>query len=605
MRRDQTEAFSAFEKLQQLVRSFDEIHSASARSSRVWLNLVDQLGTTALASCLRELGSPRDERAQWAYTLITRIAQSGAAERVSAELHRIAGGNGGDTAAVRALALLTDLGGELPEATHVCDVGAMHERSLTQLCECLTTREEIARAADMLCSQLETAELVPLVDSMCVRAPLRALSLIDEMLLRTDVDERGRSELKRLRAPLRDGLHGEPPGIEPTAWHADTVTRIGRNHNGRIVVTAARRRRGSKPERWRALCALIGEDGDLIDGLYRDDYTAHGVERDVINPLTGRGYTFEPASLADCARALSVAARTSCEGGLPMPRGYFLGRDLLGLYDEHVVAAELTSDDDDLTALLGRAVDLVGDKQLARARPLLERYVTQRPADAEGWSSLGLCVLALGDASAAHRHFIRAARLEPRDPMHDWNAASAAHRDGRLGGCYLALVGYLDDDDTSPDSAQRFDVARAFAGESARLAALEHPGCPVIDVAQADEHVDRACRYFRLERYEAAVAALTAATALVDTHYRAWAQLGSARLHAGALDEAAQNIARALALRPGDPVSTELAAELSRRRDALDARRQAARKQRGRVSSMPQRVPRARRCEENPTARQG
>jgi Flp pilus assembly protein TadD len=594
---DQEGGLGAFQKLQRLVRSFDEISGASARAERTWLRLVDQLGTTALRMCIRELGSPRDARAQWAYTLIARIAENGDTDRVMAELQRIAEGNSGDSAKMRALALLTDLGGDLPESTQVSDIGAIHERSLTQLAECLTTREEIARAADMLCGQLSTPELVQLVDALCVRAPDSAVPLIDEMLLRADVDERGRSELRRLSAPMRDRLHTVPAPIRPRS-RAETITRIGRNDNGRSVITASRRRRGSRPPRWRALCALIGEDGDLIDGLYRDDYTAQGVERDVIDPLTSRGYTFETATAADCATLLASAARATHERGQPMPRGYYLGRDLLDLYDEHLGSTENKAIEDNLTALLGRAVDLLGDDQLLRARPLLERYVTQRPSDAEGWTNLGLCVLSLGDASAAHRHLSRAAHLEPDDPVHDWNIASAAHRDGRLGGCYLALTNYIDKRDAASGATGRVDIAQGFVAEFERLAALEHPGSRPIDVAKTDEYVDRACKYIRLERYEAAITTLTTATELVPTHYRAWGQLGSAHLRNGALDDAGRDIDRALALRPADPVSTELAAELRRRRDTLEARRAAARKQeRARAAR-----PRTRRRKKKPSA---
>lgn len=598
MATDQEGGLGAFQKLQRIVRSFDELSGASVRTERTWLRLVDQLGTTALPLCLRELASPRDERGQWAYTLIARIAENGAGPRVMAELQRVAEGNCGEGAKMRALALLTDLGGDLPESTHVTDIGAIHDRSLTQLAECLTNREEIARAADMLCGQLSTTELVQLVDALCLRAPERALPLIDEMLLRADVDERGRSELRRLRAPLRDRFRTGTPLPARQRSRAETVTRIGRNENGRMVVTASRRRRGSRPPRWRALCALIGEDGDLIDGLYRDDYTAHGVERDVIEPLTTRGYTFEDATPTDCAALLASAARITHERSQPMPRGYYLGRDLLGLYDEHVGTSADKAAEDHLAALLGRAVDLLGDDQLLRARALLERYVTQRPSDAEGWTNLGLCVLSLGDAAAAHRHLSRAAHLEPDDPVHDWNIASAAHRDGRRGGCYLALSSYLDKRDAASGSTERVDIARAFISEFERLASLEHPGSRPGDVATSDEHVDRACKYIRLERYEAAVATLTTATGLVPTHYRAWGQLGSARLRLGDLDEAERDIERALALRPADPVALELAAELRRRRDTLDARRAAARKQeRARAAK-----PRARQRKNKPSA---
>src|SRR5690606_367804 len=118
--------------------------------------------------------------------------------------------------------------------------------------------------------------------------------------------------------------------------------------------------------------------------------------------------------------------------GRALPRAFYLGRDLFGIYDQHAAGA---APDDDLGVLLDRANALMAAGQPQRARPLFERVVAQAPSSAEGCASLPMCLLALDAPAAARSHLRRAAWLDAGNPNHHWNLAAIDHRQGRLGGC--------------------------------------------------------------------------------------------------------------------------------------------------------------------------
>jgi Flp pilus assembly protein TadD len=526
--------------------------------------MVRELGVTVIPLCVRilEATPPDDARARWACALLGHLAEvaqhrTRVVKAVEAFLRTSALG---DPVKLHALALLGDLGCPVPGGTRLDDASAAQEHSERELTTMLTTAPEVAHAGDMLVTRLATQEMLALVDRLSAKEPRRALRLLDELLLRNDIDDSCRRELKRIRAPLRDRRSSRtagawaapPPGGQPVATAA-----LGRHAGGRRIVVASRKL-VRDPSRYRALCLLIDPDDTLIDGMYRNDFTVDGVERDLLRPLRNQGYRFETASGQDAALLVIRTAQAARQLGRALPRAFYLGRDLFAIYNEHAAGV---APEDNLNVLLDRANALVAAGQPQRARPLFERFVAQAPSNPDGCAGLSMCLLALGDLATARSHLRRAAWLDAGNPNHHWNLAAIDHRQGRLGGCYLALVDYLDlggeFDEAPGDSDQRRATAVRFVAEYERIARVEYPGADPGDVAQADELVVRARQRIEAGRPADAMAPLEQAVTLVPDHYPALACLGMAFGECNQLADARRCLDRALALRPGLPQALE------------------------------------------------
>src|SRR5262249_1155486 len=108
-----------------------------------------------------------------------------------------------------------------------------------------------------------------------------------------------------------------------------------------------------------------------------------------------------------------------------------------------------------LAASFDRALTFLEAGRPAAPRRRLDRDVDAFPARADGPSALGVCLLQLERAAEALHHLSRATDLEPEEPLHHWNLASACKQSERMGGCYLALRAYLALDDPGDDAAGR------------------------------------------------------------------------------------------------------------------------------------------------------
>ncbi len=552
-------------KLQRLAASFEMLRGprpASASHERTMLRIAAQLGDSAVGLCARKLGSaPDDDAAHWAYSLLAHIAgEPERRPRVVAALRELASRSDGvDSRKVLALALLTELGEALP-SIHLHDLASTHEESLRDLARCLDTPAAVARAANLLLERLDGEDLIELIESMTVAEPRRAATVIDEILLHDQLEPWIGDELKRLRAPLGAGLSPVAAAGEPPVELA-----IGHSPSGAVLLVASQRRRGARPPRKRALCCSIDEDGALADALYGDDFTPRGVEREVMRPLEDDGYQFEPIEAAAAADLLTAAVRATRQRGRPLVAAYYLGRDLFGLYDQHVLRR--AAGPDKLAPLLARAVDLMAEESFEDARPLLERYVVRVPDQAEGWAQLGLCQLHDGDLFAACLNLGRAARLDPDNPLHHWNLGAATHRAGRLGGCYLALSAYLAGCDADPAAIEeRRGVALALTREYERFAALEFPGVDPLALARAEELGHRAREELSDGHSDDRVAALEAAVRMVPSHYPSWSELGAAYAARDRLADAQRCLEQALALRPGFHAALETLQQVVERR---------------------------------------
>lgn len=504
----------------------------------------------------------------------------------------------------------------------------------------LRTQAEVALAADRMLAELDGEVIVALVDELAESEPERALWLADELLLRNDVSAQTRQALRRVRAPLglagfatrpgqgsetvedrgnetvedrgseriagrsnqasraRGGGRGSEPsngqsngrGNTTTAGRGDDARRtgtaiaavlLGRHASGRTVVVASRpvpARAGERPQRVRVMAMLLTADGALSDGLYSDAFAARRLDRELLGPLRRRGYRMATATIPQAAEILREAARSTMCLGRPLPRAFYLGRDLLGMYDEHVAGLRAADDDG---PLLERGLQLMFEGNPARARPVLERYVRRVPDSGEGRAALARCLTALGALEPARTQLLQAIALDPDNPLHHWNLSAIAHRQGRAGGCYLALLDYLDlvgegaFDAGAGACDARLETAHAFVLEYERLAQIEYPEARPAAVARAEDLVHKARQRLVETKLDAAVALLEQAVAMVPGYHPAWLQLGVAFEQSGCPEDAERCLRRALALRPGDPAAVRALAALERKRQS--AARAAAR----------------------------
>lgn len=485
-------------KLQRLRAGFDELSGGRPESrprERTFIRLARQLGSTAIPTCCRELQSPDEDRSRWAYALLADIAAADdCQDRVVVALRDVADDpRTSDVSKLRALALLEELGIATQDTPALRDPAAARAKSLRDLAGCLATRPDIARAADLLVEQLSPGELCEFIADLSNAQAPEAAALSVEILLRDDIDERTLSEIRRLSAPLLcDRELADEARAAPRVARS-CRTKIARHKDGRVAVVARARRTGSRPPRWRVYCAVLSPDAILFDGHYADDMTHSAIDRELIAALEADGFELEEIETAEARDIVAHGARGARVVMPRIPRSYFLGRDILGLSDEHLGNTRSMRKDHELAALHARATDLLAAGDSAAARPMLERYVSEVPDDAEGCAALGLCVLSLDEPELARRYLDRAVWLEPENPRHLWNLAAAAHASGKLGGCYLALSRYLDCTHTAlstwdgvSDLEQRREKAREFVAEYARLSRLEHPCEDPADVAQRE-----------------------------------------------------------------------------------------------------------------------
>lgn len=492
----------------------------------------------------------------------------------------------------------------------------------------LRSQAEVALAADRMLAELDGEVIVALVDELAESEPERALWLADELLLRNDLSAPTRQALRRVRAPLglagyaarpgsrdgrSDGQSDRPsngrsdgqsngpsggrsddrsnrpsndrsddtPDGKRRAGGAIAAVLVGRHASGRTVVVASRpvtARAGERPQRVRVMAMLLTADGALSDGLYSDAFAARRLDRELLGPLRRRGYRIATATIPQAAALVREAARSTMCLGRPLPRAFYLGRDLLGMYDEHV--AGLRAPDDD-GPLLERGLQLLFEGNAGRARPVLERYVRRAPDSGEGRAALARCLTALGALEPARTQLVQAIALDPDNPLHHWNLSAIAHRQGRAGGCYLALLDYLDlvgegaFDAGAGACDARLETAHAFVLEYERLAQIEYPEARPAAVARAEDLVHKARQRLVETKLDAAVALLEQAVAMVPGYHPAWLQLGMAFEQCGCLEDAERCLRQALALRPGDPAAVRALAALERKRQS--AARAAAR----------------------------
>ncbi len=509
----------SFGPLRQLQDTFSRLPASGVASRTVEKQaqkLLAGLGETAIPLLARKLGSSSSRESSWAYRLLSRVGGPRVEELARA---RALDSATDDEDKALALALLTELGAELPERVFLKDPSALRDRSVRELLDSLRGPEDVARAADLLLHQIDPEGLAEFLSDLAGTNDGRVSSLVGELMLRHELSEGQVARLASLRARLPS------PARLPTRRRSVTCT-LAEHTDGRRAVMVTQRRAG----RTRAWVVHLDRNGDIGVIHYEANLAARGEQR-IISTLVTSGHALVPLGTDDARHLVARAARLSRTRSGSLPRDYYVGRDLLGLSAEHMTEA---SADASRPAAAGR----------------LEKVVERHPDDAQARAMLGKRLLDAGKSSEALVHLAVATRLEPENARHHWNLGQAAKLVGKVGAAYSAIRDYLHLRDEAEGGEERHRQARRYVQMFEQFAAKEHPDASVDLVARAEEIFDRAYQHLSDGNVLDAIGGFEAVIKLVPSHYPSWGNLGAAFLRSSRLDEAEHCLRKALEFRP-------------------------------------------------------
>jgi hypothetical protein len=407
-------AESPFVDLRRLVEWFV---TSPTRPSLQVERIVTRLGATAIPLLGRELAGADPHRRAAARAALARLGASPARARVIAELHRITDGTTNDACKVCALGLLAELGER--GVARFSDPSAIQRSSALALAAQLDTPGDVAAAADLMVAQLADDDLVKLVGVMADASPAPAHRIASELCARLDVALELRERIAEVA--LLHTAPDEPASRKPAR---PTHVHVLVDDHARTVIVAIRKLSGER--RWRRWAVLLDT---TIDDCIHEDFADEPDASALVRELIGDGYRVVSTAF-DVARArIAAAARAT---GERLPAAYYVGRDLLELGDVHLSRARVHP----TSATIGRAVELIADGDVPRARLLLARCDGESSDVA---AATAACLLAQARPADAVPHLVRASELEPAWPLHHWNLAAACHAIGDVATCYQAL----------------------------------------------------------------------------------------------------------------------------------------------------------------------
>jgi tetratricopeptide (TPR) repeat protein len=413
-------ADTAFVDLRRLADWFATLSSRTQPALAVE-RIVLRLGATCVPLLGRELCARDRRRRDAARLALAQLAiREDTRARVVAELQRIAASDATDDGKLCALGVLAELGERA--AASFADPSGIQRRSALALAAELDTASDVAAAADMMVRQLADGELVQLLEVMAGAAPAAAYRVATELCARLDVA----AELRERIAEV--ALAGDAPAVAlraPRPTRVDVLVDAG----ARIVVIAGRKISGER--RWRRWAVLIDARGGIEDCVHED--AADGDNAELVAQLVADGYRVASDD-HEHARALVAAGARAADR---LSSAYYLGRDLLDLGEAHLGGRTHAHP---VSTTLGRAVELVAEGDVSRARALLARCDRNDPDVA---AATAACLLAQNQPADAIAHLQRALDAEPDWPLHHWNIAVACHQLGDPRGCYQSLRRFL------------------------------------------------------------------------------------------------------------------------------------------------------------------
>lgn len=447
--------------------SFEETGERFPRSQEqreAIFQLVDHIGGLAVPTLLRQLFAG-SASAGWACELLIHLADSEArcrriARSLQSELqtHQLP-----EECRPAVAELLRFIGQPVPWTREACLVPKT-QHSLCDLAAGIESAADLARAADTLLADLPISEVMEFLEDFANHEPAIAIALVGELLVRDAFTERTRAALRQLSVSIssenrsltvsENTLHAPPE--KPGLRHA-------KHASGRSALVAYAGCTGSGPRLYRALSLHLDPNGSLSECEYLEQVPRSTVESLLLAPLAEQGFEILPIAPGALRQHAIAATQLRLRTGKSLPRAYYLGRDLCGLYDEHLPrrsprARRRTQD----AALLARGTELLSRGRAELARDLLLQYTKGHPNDSEALATLGNCLVEVGDIDAAREYLSRASSLAPGVGRYHWNRAALAHREGRIGECFLALKDYLacsDESDATHRSVARELVA--------------------------------------------------------------------------------------------------------------------------------------------------
>ncbi|HEX4449356.1 MAG TPA: hypothetical protein VH143_00745 [Kofleriaceae bacterium] len=404
-----------------LRRLADWLSTSPTRPSLHVERIVARLGATAIPLLGREIASPNAQRRDAARAALARLASDRELRaRVIAELQAITDRTSvgcDDAAKVCAVGLLAELGEK--RVARFANPSAIQHSSAVALAAQLGTAADVAAAVDLMIAQLADDDLVQLVAITAEAAPVAAHRVAHELCVRLDVAV----ELRERVAEV--GLLAAPQPFAPTKPSRQTHAHVMIDSESRVVVVAIRKISGER--RWRRWAVLIANE--RIEDCLHEDLAGELDAIGLVDKLVEDGYRVASTEL-DRAKSLVAAAARATGEALPSP--YYVGRDLLDLGDAHLSAGARRGGS---IAGIGRAVELIADGNVARAKLLLARC----EESADSAAAMAACLLAQARADEAVPHLVRACELEPSWPLHHWNLAAAYHEIADAALCYQAL----------------------------------------------------------------------------------------------------------------------------------------------------------------------
>ncbi|MBL4636819.1 MAG: tetratricopeptide repeat protein [Kofleriaceae bacterium] len=471
----------SFACLQTLMKSFRDVAEGTLLESGkrdAICELVTHLGEVAIPVLIRNLFAADTDSGEWASQLLLHLSKNDDAKRrVQRELRSYQDApNLSQFSLLRVADLLATLDGwqdELPVAlpTEILHAECVSDQYLAGLAECINSPSDVAHVVGVLLNDLPPHELQDFIESMALHEPGCAKALVQELVLRDDLERKYRQTLRGVAASLSEVFNEIPLSIgqRPTlqvATHSSGATAI-------VVYLALPQENDPEDEvpLYRAMRLDIDVRRGLTSSLYLCDLSRGDIDEKILHALVEASYELRPIQESEARKRVVLAMRTRSRRGQSMPNCYYLGRDMLGLQGEHLGPSN--DAECDSAAFFSRGTELYQRGNFGQAKELLIKYLQQRPSDPEAMSVLASCLIELQETDRARYYLEQACSLAPAVGRYHWNLASLAHREGRLGECYIAFQQYLKCQD-SPNQGQR-DLATQFLRTYARKNSLPRP----------------------------------------------------------------------------------------------------------------------------------
>lgn len=445
----------SFACLQTLMKSFRDVAEGEVLGSLkrdAICELVDHLGEVAIPVLLRNLFGPPDT-GQWASELLLHLSRvSSAKARIRTELGSYENAsNLNSSSLLRVADLIATLDGwqeELPTnlSNEGIDTEDYSEQYLATLAGCIHSKADVAHIANLLLRDFAPGDLPDFIERMALNQPGCAKALVQELILRDDLERQHRQSLRGVAASLSEVLFEIPLSLRERstmtlATHASGASSIVSYIQ---IPPADDFSFGGKEQEeylYRALQLNIDTRQGLTGGQYLTGIDRSAIDSRAVHPLVESGFELRPISQSEVEKRLTIALRACSRRGQSIPNCYYLGRDIVGLHDEHILPG--ADAECDSAALFSRGNQLMTRGKYQQARTLLEKYAKQHPNDPEAMSALASCHIELQNPDSARYYLEQASSLAPAVGRYHWNRASLAHREGRLGECFLAFQEYL------------------------------------------------------------------------------------------------------------------------------------------------------------------